>query len=101
MKISNTINKKAMKTITKFCAAILFLSSCSSMQQTASTSNDDDIYASSKHPVQPVNENKPITAAPQQNATNADQSRVSQGDDNKQATNLLSTEYQFTSLSYV
>ena len=63
-----------MKTIVNLSAAVFLLSSCTSMQQTAGTYNNDDVYASSKDiPVQTINENKPAavpeqtTSVPEQN----------------------------------
>ena len=66
-----------MKTLVTLSAAIIFLGSCTSMQQTAST-NSDDVYASSKDKqvTQPVNENKsqPTTAtAPEKKSTDPNQ----------------------------
>src|SRR3990172_9753946 len=57
-----------MKTLVTLSAEIIFLGSCTSMQQTANTSNDD-VYASAKDkPVQKqtVNENKTTATAPEQ-----------------------------------
>src|SRR4051812_42150002 len=89
-----------MKTITKLCAAIFLLSSCTSMKQTAGTYNDDDIYASSKdqHAVNPPVQNNTPAPAPQQNVTNPEQVRVFDGNNSQSngnySENPNSTEVQ-------
>ena len=66
IKMSNTKKTNTIKTLTKLSAVVILLSSCTSMQQTAST-NSDDVYASSKDkPV--VNEYNSVATPAQSNS---------------------------------
>ena len=66
---------RIMKTLVTLSAAIIFLGSCTSMQQTASTTSDD-VYASSKDQLakkETVSDNKTTATAPEKKSSNPEQ----------------------------